>query len=124
MATTRHRFKVSFTADEMARVQALADQLRLSKSELLRRLAMGYRLPDPNAFAAARAIGDLLTINADQARLGNLLKLAIDEADQDFAPSIVARIEALIAEIRATQDTLKAGVEALHFDIHPRRRKP
>lgn len=124
MTTTRHRFKVSFTGEELVRVQALAKQLRLSKSELLRRLALGHALPDASAFAGATAIDRLLTLNADQARLGNLLKLAIDEADQDFAPPLVARIEALVAEIRATQARLRAHVEDLHFAIHPRKRRP
>ena len=45
----------------------------------------------------------LAKINADQARLGNLLKLAIDH-DNYF------EVERLIAEIRQTQQQLKDAV--------------
>ncbi len=120
MSTPRKRLLVSFTDDERARVDQLADQLKLSVSELLRRLALGHRLPDPEDFALAHAIRDLLRINADQARLGNLLKLALDD---DPGPAQRARIESLIAEIAHVQMAIKAGVHALHSDRHPRARR-
>ena len=73
---------------------------------------------------AADAILDLLKINADQARLGNLLKLALDEADGEFSPATIAHIEDLIRDIRETQETIHNGVESLHYEIHPRKKKP
>lgn len=124
MSTERNRVKVSFTADERTRVDALADQLRLSVSELLRRLALGARLPDPADFVAARAIGDLLKVNADQARLGNLLKLALDVGAEDLSPAHLARIEGLLAEISTVQTALKATVHAIHYQQHPRAKQP
>ena len=120
MSTQRKRLLVSFTDDERARVDQLAAQLRLSVSELLRRLALGHRLPDAQDFALAHAIRDLLRINADQARLGNLLKLALDD---DPGPAARARIESLLAEIAHVQMAIKAGVHALHHDRHPRARR-
>ena len=45
----------------------------------------------------------LAKINADQARLGNLLKLAIDHDNY-------LEVERLIAEIRQTQQQLKDAV--------------
>lgn len=124
MATTRKRILVSFTAEERADVQVLADQVRLSVSELLRRLVLSQRIPDGNDFAAAAAIGDLLKINADLARIGNLLKLTLDEADGQFGTPTLMHIEDLVAQIRRTQETLLAKVEDLHFELHPRRKRP
>lgn len=120
MATNRHRLKVSFTAEEMARVTAQAAQFKLSMSEMLRRFALGQHLPDPSDFVAAQGIRDLLKINADQARQGNLLKLALDESDGTWPSALMARIDALMVEIHDTQAALKTAVKDLHHQIHPR----
>jgi hypothetical protein len=120
MATSRSRILVSFTDEEKAQVQSLADQLRLSISELLRRLVLGHRLPDAQDFVSAQAIRDLLKINADQARLGNLLKLLIDEADGNLQPATLAQIRNLLEAIYAVQADLRAGVKEIHHHMHPR----
>ncbi len=120
MATDRRRILVSFTDEEMAAVKGLADQVRLSVSELLRRLSLGHRLPDSGTIVGSQAIRDLLKVNADQARLGNLMKLALDDADGAFTPAALARIDALLAEIVDVQATLKSAVKDIHQRIHPR----
>lgn len=120
MATERHRLKVSFTDEELPKVQVQADQFKLSISEMLRRYALGESLPNPSDFVGAGAIRDLLKINADQARLGNLLKLALDESDGTWPPTMMARIDGLLAEIDEVQTALKAGAKNLHIQIHPR----
>ena len=120
MATDRHRQLVSFTPAELVQVQAQAKQFKLSISEMLRRFALGQHLPDPSDFVAAQGIRDLLKINADQARLGNLLLMAIDESDSTWSPELLARIDALVVEIRDTQAALKTAVKDLHHQIHPR----
>jgi|GEM_PF-2899098 len=83
MTTTRHRILVSFSLEEFGRVKSQAAQFKLSISEMLRRFALGNTLPDPSTFVGAAAIRDLLKVNADQARLGNLPKLAIDKGMTD-----------------------------------------
>lgn len=123
MPTKLPRNLVTFTPEEKVKVKDLADRLGLSISEFLRNLALGYRLPDPSILAAADEIRDLLRVNADQARLGNLLKLALDEADGAFSPATTAHIEALIRDVRETQETIRNGVKSLHYEIHPRKRK-
>lgn len=120
MATERHRILVSFTPEELERIKAQADQFKLSMSEMLRRFSLGQHLPDPSDFVAAQAIRDLLKINADQARLGNLLLMAIDESDSTWSPALLGRVDGLVAEIRDTQAALKAMVKDLHYQIHPR----
>jgi len=120
MATDRHRLLVSFTPEELERVRPQAAQYKLSISEMLRRFALGQHLPNPADFASAQSIRDLLKINADQARLGNLLKLALDESDGTWPAPMVARIDALLVEIDNVQTALKANVKELHHQIHPR----
>jgi len=111
MATKRQRVKVSFTEEERARVDALADQLKLSVSELLRRLVLAQRLPKAEDFVARHSILDLMKINADQARLGNLFKMALDEP---LSQDLFQRLHAITADIRETQDDLKASARAIH----------
>lgn len=82
---------------------AKAEQLGLSLSEFVRRTATGARLPN---VGHAEAIRDLMKINADLARLGNLLKLAIDE-DQPMA------VLTLADQIKSTQDLLKQKIREL-----------
>lgn len=123
MATKRTRIKVSYDVDELARLDAQCDQVRLSRSEFLRRISLGHHIPDGGDFAGAQAIRDLLAVNANLARLGNLLKLTIDEADGQFGAPTIARVEDLVAEIRSTQAEIRAKVEDLHYQIHPNRKR-
>lgn len=118
MTTKRQRLLVSFSPEERTRVNALAEQLRLPVSELLRRLVLAQRLPDPSDFVAWQSVRDLLKVNADLARLGNLFKLALDEP---LPVDMLHRIEAMAAEISATQDELKAGARAIRTLVQPPR---
>lgn len=123
MATERHRIKVSYDTDELAHLDAQCKQVRLSRSEFLRRISLGQHLPDAADFAGMAAIGDLLSVNANMARVGNLLKLTVDEADGQFGVPTIARIEDLLKEIRDTQAAILGKVEDLHFQIHPNRKR-
>lgn len=122
MTTFRHRLKVSFTMEELARVKDSAARVRLSVSEFLRRLSLGYPMPDPRDFAEAQKIRDILKVNADLARLGNLLKLTLDAADGAFDKLTIFRIEDLIAEMRGTQMIIRESLLKLDAERHPRRR--
>lgn len=122
MATTRKRTLVSFSTEEMDHVDGFARQVRLSRSELLRRLVLGQRLPDPARFERAEAIRDLLKVNADQARLGNLLKLVLAEGDGPLTRPEIDQIKALIEEARDTQTRIKALVVEIDKDRAPGRR--
>lgn len=61
---------------EKTRLEVLAGKVRISGSELIHRLVIGAVLPDRQGQDMIR---DLLKVNAGLARLGNLLKLGIDE---------------------------------------------
>ena len=96
------------TEPEKAEVVALARRARLTVSELARRLVLGRALPDPGRHEAVLA---LLEVNADLARLGNLLRLAL--ADEDFEPPGNMDLETLFLEIRTTQYAVKAKLEEI-----------
>ena len=96
------------TPDEKAEVVALARRARVTVSELGRRLVLGRALPDPSRQEAVLA---LLRVNADQARLGNLLRLAL--ADEDFEAPGNMNLETLFDEIRTTQYAVKVKLEEI-----------
>jgi hypothetical protein len=114
MATTRNLVKTYLDDTELARLDRLTGQLRLSRSELIRRLIVGTRLPNARDFAASEAILDLLKVNADQARLGNLFKLALDEP---LSADLLTRFDQLIIEIEGTQNALKQCVREINNRI-------
>lgn len=83
----------------------------MSVSAFIRRVCAGYPVPSRVDQAAIR---DLLRINADIARLGGLLKMAISSgADQVKANS-------LIREIAQRQNELKAAVARINGGPHDR----
>ena len=96
------------TASEKAEIGALARALRLTVSELVRRLILGRELPDATRHDAVRA---LARINADLARLGNLLRMAL--ADDEYEAPGGLDLESLFEKIRATQAVLRQKIEAL-----------
>ena len=99
-----------------------ATQLNLPVSAFLRRLALGAPLPDSSAFAAHDAVRDLLAVNADLARPGNLLKLELDAVDGAVPRGFIEDVERLHAGIGETQDRLKACVVAVADSVRPGRR--
>ena len=118
MPTERHPVKTYLDDAEKAHLDGLCVRLQISQSDLLRRLVMAYSVPDPQEFDAWNGIRDLLKVNADLARLGNLLKLAIDEASDD---ELTPRLKVLANEIGETQRGLKATVGEIRASITPRR---
>jgi hypothetical protein len=107
-STCKHRIYAHVTEEEGAEITALATQARITVSELVRRLATGQKLPNANRH---EAVIELVKINADMARLGNLLRMAID--DPEFTPPEGVDLEDLFDRIRSTQSNLKAKVEEL-----------
>ncbi|MBC07650.1 ribbon-helix-helix protein, CopG family [Thalassospira sp.] len=116
MATERHVIKTYLNDEEKARIDQLAHQLRLSRSELLKRLLMNTKLPSASDFAAWQGIRDLLKVNADQARLGNLFKLALDEP---LSADLLLKFDSLNRDIEATQKELKAAIGDIRMQLQP-----
>ena len=91
--------------EEKEEIIALAKQTHLSVSELIRRLVTGQKLPDARHH---EAVLNLMKINADLARLGNLFKMAIDDDQPDKDG-----LEAMRNTIRDTQFLLKTRIGEL-----------
>jgi hypothetical protein len=89
-------------------VTALAEQARLPVSELCRRLVTGQKLPDTNRHLD---VIELVRVNADLARLGNLLRMAL--TDEEFVPPEGMDLDSLFESIRKTQYTLKTKIKEL-----------
>ena len=111
MATNRKRMNVSFTPEELSRVRALSKQLGLSMSELLRRLVLAYDALDPVSLPIFLPTQRLLEINAQQVRLGNQLKQALDSDEAPRSPATIRRIEKLVTEIGEVQHSLRRSAE-------------
>ncbi|MBF0250774.1 MAG: conjugal transfer protein TraJ [Alphaproteobacteria bacterium] len=106
--TAQAQIKAYLTVSEKAEVTALAKQARITVSELVRRLVLGRKLPDAGRH---QSVIDLVKVNADLARLGNLLRMAL--TDEDFQPPEGMDLETLFDMIRETQSILKGKIEEL-----------
>lgn len=104
----RERLKVFVNDEERARIAERAEAAGLSLSAFLKAAARGARFRDPKV--NLEIVRELAVANRDQARLGNLLKLALSE------PGLIRRsadVERLIREIRSAQDRLAETIERL-----------
>ena len=113
---------LNLSDSEKRAVADRAAQLNLPVSAFLRRLALGAPLPDPSAFAAHDAVRDLLAVNADPARLGNLLKLELDTVDGSVPRGFIEDVGRLHAGIGETQERLEACAVAVADSVRPGRR--
>ena len=79
-----HRIDVWADAEELAEINARCKALKLSRSEYLRNLGLGYQ---PKGQFDQEAIRSLVKLHADQGRLGGLLKLWLSEKNGNGAPA-------------------------------------
>ena len=108
-----HWVNVRFTGQELIVLEQKCGVVRMSRSEYIRVLLDSKPLPKPGNF---QAIQDLLTINRDLARLGNLMKLCITEIANTSIPERNVHVEELNTlknEIRTRQAELKALVKQI-----------
>jgi hypothetical protein len=102
------RLKVSLTEAELADIAGRAAAARLPVAVYLRRLGLGW---EPKSTLDLQAVLALAKVNADQGRLGGLLKLWLSERPDQGASTVEARrllgqIEAVQAELRRLMDRL------------------
>jgi hypothetical protein len=84
----RQAIKVYVSADERRRVAKRAAACDLSLSSYLRRLGVGQA---PKSTIDAQAVLSLVKVNADQGRLGGLLKLWLSDRPGTGAPAFDVR---------------------------------
>jgi len=117
MPSAKNQIRVYADDSERAHLKVLAAQVGLSVSKLLLSLGMGYSMPKPEDLAAWQQVRDLMKVNADLARLGNLFKMALDER-----PDQAGNFERITAEIAKTQQTLKETAVAIRRQVQPHRK--
>nr|WP_277279262.1 hypothetical protein [Thalassospira lucentensis] len=81
---------------------------------------MNSKLPSASDFAAWQGIRDLLKVNADQARLGNLFKLALEEP---LSADLLKKFDDLTQGLEGTQAELKAAIGEIRDQLQPGIRK-
>lgn len=92
----RQRLDVWATPAEAATIKRLAGTARLSVSEYLRNLGLGYA---PRTTLDAQAVLDLLHMRGDLGRLGGLLKLWL--TDQPGQGAAVTDVRGVLRQIEA-----------------------
>jgi hypothetical protein len=107
-APRSRRLKVSVTEAERDRIHELAAITRLSVSSYLRTLGLGW---EPRSTLDHQAVLALAKVNADQGRLGGLLKLWLSERPGQGASTFEVR--RLLGEIETAQARLAKLMERL-----------
>jgi hypothetical protein len=103
----RH-LKVVVSKRERAEIETRAAAVGLSVSAYLRNLGLGFQ---PHSTLDQGAILALLKVNADQGRLGGLLKLWLSGGQTGAAPA--TEIRRLLLDIESAQKTLRGIVDRL-----------
>lgn len=101
---TRERQKplrVYVSPKERQAILALARDCRLPPSTYLRRIGLGYQ---PKSSIDRESIRELVKVNADQGRLGGLLKLWLSERKGEGAT--VSNVRSVLEQIESLQFTI------------------
>lgn len=106
-ASKRKLLKAYVKPEVHQRITEHAKRTKLSASRVVERLLETGKLPDRSTDLV---IVNLLQVNADQARLGNLLLKGINETADGH---LVREMQKLLAEVRKTQGDIKARVAEL-----------
>ena len=88
----------------------MAKRLHISTSELIRRMVTNTPLPE---YGKQEAVLQLVKINGDMARLGNLLKLTLDHITSDNLKVSASKIHEIMASLQDTQTQLKQKIKEL-----------
>lgn len=97
--------KAYLTREEYESVKAAAAQTKLSVSRYGRAVCLGYELKSKVDHEAVLA---LLQTNRDLSRLGNLLKMALDQSNIDEK-----KVNDLLNSIQETKSLLNEKVKAI-----------
>jgi len=104
MPSKKKRIAVYIGPEEYNRIQESAQKAKLSLSTFCKRVCTGIPVP---GLEHQQAVKDILKANADLARLGGLLKLALSEGGDKLA------LPKLLREIDAGQSVLKAAARKI-----------
>lgn len=115
--TRKHgkHLRVPVLPDEEALIKENAARASLTVAEYLRRLSLGHVI---KGTIDSENVLKLVKINADQGRLGGLLKLWLTDAPKLALANIAwtpAVVRALLKRIEANQDEMLRLVQSLKF---------
>jgi len=104
--------KVYVSSDERLKIMDLATSCRLSPSAYLRIIGLGCQ---PKSAFDRESIRELAKVNADQGRLGGLLKLWLSERKGEGAP--VGNVRSVLQQIENLQTVIAKLImeEARHL---------
>ncbi len=100
---------------ESLTIKENASKASLTVAEYLRRLSLGYEI---TSTLDSQYVAQIVKINADQGRLGGLLKLWLTDDAKLTAcgtPLTPGMVRALLKRIEANQDEMLRLVQALKF---------
>ena len=97
--------KAYLKSEEYDNIKAKAVQARLSVSQYVRAVCLGF---EPKTQTDREAMLAMLEVNRDLSRLGNLLKLSLTQDDFDEN-----KVKALIKSIAETKALLMEKVKAI-----------
>ena len=103
MTPKTKKIEIRVAVEDKKRLKELAQAHAMSLSEYLRQAGLMQEIASRTEIETTL---ELAKMNADQARLGNMLKLAIDSENEH-------KIERLIAEVRRTQQTIRETLESI-----------
>ena len=103
MAPKKEKIELRVTPEDKKQLKKLAKAHAMSLSEYLRQAGLMQEIKSRTEIETTL---ELAKMNADQARLGNMLKLAIDSENEE-------EIEKLIAEVRRTQKVIRETLGAI-----------
>ncbi len=106
----RVAMRLYISPDDKKMVQNNATKVCLSASEYIRRVITGTKLP---VLGNAKTVTDLLKVNADLARLGNLLKMALDNENPEITKRLSLDIKQIIFNIETTKNRLETKIMEL-----------
>ena len=104
MGELKHRLTVRLGDPHVAQLNTLAEASGLSRNDVVRRVLLNHQLPTAESL---RDIEKLQRLQADQNRLGGLLKKSLTEhRDKADIRRTLAEIERTSAQIRSMIDKL------------------
>ena len=120
LKTARH-LRVPVLAEDEEIIKTKARAVGLSTAAYLRRLGLGFEPPSTLDY---RAVSDLAKVNADQGRLGGLLKLWLtdDAKFRDFAQGrdVRSAVLTLLQDLCKSQEQLQSMMHRI-VDKSPRK---
>ncbi len=105
--------KVYCLPDERVQLQANAAAARMSVSNYMLHVGLGYRV---RAVQDHRYVAELIRVNSDLGRLGGLFKLWLTNEERTAMVG-ESKIRAMLGKVEATQDELRSVIRSV---VQPR----